>query len=199
MTIDASSVTLTPRQQHRLAVLNRLVAGHCTASEAAQLLGLSERTIWRLKAAYERQGAAALVHGNRDRPKSWALPEDLRDRVRTLVAERYADCNDTHITELLAREHEIFLSRPSVRRILRSGGSAAPHPRRAPRHRRRRDRYAQEGMLLQIDGSPISGSVPISRAAPCWRRSTMPPAGSWRRSSGHRKMPTAISYYCVRC
>jgi transposase len=154
MTIDASSVTLTPRQQHRLAVLNRLVAGHCTASEAAQLLGLSERTIWRLKAAYERQGAAALVHGNRDRPKSWALPEDLRDRVRTLVAERYADCNDTHITELLAREHEIFLSRPSVRRILRSGGSAAPHPRRAPRHRRRRDRYAQEGMLLQIDGSP---------------------------------------------
>src|SRR5689334_6556922 len=154
MTIDASSVTLTPRQQHRLAVLNRLVAGHCTASEAAQLLGLSERTIWRLKAAYERQVAAALVHGNRDRPKSWALPEDLRDRVRTLVAERYADCNDTHITELLAREHEIFLSRPSVRRILRSGGSAAPHPRRAPRHRRRRDRYAQEGMLLQIDGSP---------------------------------------------
>jgi transposase len=153
MTLDAS-VTLTPRQQQRLAVLTRLVAGHCTAAEAAQLLGLSERTVWRLKAAYLQHGAAALVHGNRDRPKPWALTDDLRDRVRSLVTERYAECNDAHITELLAREHQIFLSRASVRRILRASGSPAPHPRRAPRHRRRRDRYAQEGMLLQIDGSP---------------------------------------------
>jgi transposase len=154
MTPDASSVTLTSRQQHRLAVLNRLVAGHCTASEAAQLLRVSERTVWRLKAAYQQHGATALIHGNRDRPKPWALTDEVRDHVRSLVAERYADCNDAHITELLAREHEIFLSRASVRRILRSAGSPAHHPRRAPRHRRRRDRFAQAGMLLQIDGSP---------------------------------------------
>lgn len=153
MTHDAS-VTLTPRQQQRLAILNRLVAGSCTALEAAQLLGISERTVWRLKAAYQEHGAVALVHGNRDRPKPWALTDDLRDRVRSLVAERYGDCNDAHITELLAREHQIFLSRASVRRILRAAGSPPPHPRRAPRHRRRRERYAQTGMLLQIDGSP---------------------------------------------
>jgi transposase len=154
MTSDASSVTLTSRQQHRLAVLTRLVARHCTAVEAAALLGMSERTVWRLKAAYQQHGAAALIHGNRDRSTSWALTEDLREQVRSLVAERYADCNDAHITELLAREHDIFLSRASVRRILRAAGSPAPHPRRAPRHRRRRDRFAQAGMLLQIDGSP---------------------------------------------
>jgi transposase len=153
MTSDAS-VTLTPRQQQRLAVLDRLVAGRCTTVEAALLLSLSERQVWRLKAAYLRDGCAALIHGNRQRAKPWALSDDLRDRVRRLVAQHYADCNDTHIAELLARDHQIFLSRASVRRILRSGGVPAPHPRRAPRHRRRRDRYAQEGMLLQIDGSP---------------------------------------------
>lgn len=154
MTPNASPVTLTPQQQHRLAVLNRLVARHCTASEAAALLGMSERQVWRLKAAYQQHGAAALIHGNRDRATAWALTDDLREQVRSLVAERYAGCNDAHITELLAREHDIFLSRASVRRILRSAGSPAPHPRRAPRHRRRRDRFAQAGMLLQIDGSP---------------------------------------------
>jgi transposase len=154
MTSDAPSLTLTPHEQHRLAVLNRLVAGHCTALEAAQLLRVSERTVWRLKAAYQQDGAAALIHGNRDRPKPWALNDAVREQVRSLVAERYADCNDAHITELLAREHQIFLSRASVRRILRAAGSPAPHPRRAPRHRRRRDRFAQAGMLLQIDGSP---------------------------------------------
>jgi transposase len=154
MSSDASSVTLTPQQQHRLAVLNRLVARQCTAAEAAALLGMSERQVWRLKAAYQQDGVAALIHGNRDRSTPWAITNQLRDRVRSLVAERYAGCNDAHIAELLAREHDIFLSRASVRRILRAAGSPAPHPRRAPRHRRRRDRFAQAGMLLQIDGSP---------------------------------------------
>ena len=154
MTPDASSVTLTPQQQHRLAVLNRLVARHCTAAEAATLLGMSERQVWRLKAAYQQDGAAALIHGNRDRSTPWALTDAVREQVRSLVADRYAGCNDAHIAELLAREHQIFLSRASVRRILRSAGSPAPHPRRAPRHRRRRERFAQAGMLLQIDGSP---------------------------------------------
>ena len=153
MTSDAS-VTLTPQQQQRLAVLDRLVNHRCTTVEAALLLSMSERQVWRLKAAYLRDGVAAVVHGNRQRSKPWALSDDLRDRVRTLVAEQYADCNDTHIAELLARDHHIFLSRASVRRILRSAGAPPPHPRRAPRHCRRRDRYAQEGMLLQIDGSP---------------------------------------------
>jgi len=153
-TAAPTSVALTPRQQQRLAVLSRLVAGRCTVVEAALLLGMSERQIWRLKAAFQHDGTAAVIHGNRQRSKPWALTDDLRDRVRTLVAEHYADCNDTHIAELLARDHQIFLSRASVRRILRSGGVPAPHPRRGPRHRRRRDRYAQEGMLLQIDGSP---------------------------------------------
>jgi transposase len=154
MTSDVSSITLTPQQQHRLAVLTRLVARHCTAAEAAALLGMSERQVWRLKVAYQQRGATALIHGNRDRSTAWALTDNLREQVRSLVAERYAGCNDAHITELLAREHDIFLSRASVRRILRAAGSPAPHPRRAPRHRRRRDRFAQVGMLLQIDGSP---------------------------------------------
>src|SRR5207237_331124 len=40
-----------------------------------------------------------------------------------------------------------------VRRLLVQAGIASPRKRRAPRHRSRRERYPQEGMLLQIDGS----------------------------------------------
>ena len=100
-----SNASLTPRQQQRLVVLDRLVGGSCTAVQAALLLNMSERQVWRLKAAYQRDGATAVIHGNRERSKPWALTDDLRDRVRTLVAAHYADCNDTHIAELLARDH----------------------------------------------------------------------------------------------
>lgn len=153
MTTD-DHLSLTPKQHHRLRVLSHLLAGQCSASEAAHLLGLSVRQLWRLKAAYQRDGLGALVHGNRGGRKPWRIDDDLKDHVRSLVAEQYPDCNDSHLVEILAREHLIPLSRPSLSRILRTGGQASPQHRRPPRHRRRRDRYSQIGMLLQVDGSP---------------------------------------------
>src|SRR6202022_2235503 len=44
-------------------------------------------------------------------------------------------------------------SRASVRRILLAAGIASPKTQRRRQHRRRRTRSAQEGMLVQIDGS----------------------------------------------
>lgn len=65
----------------------------------------------------------------------------------------YAGCNQQHFTELLAEREGIMLSRSSVRRILLRNGMKSHRKRRASKHRRRRERYPQEGMLLQIDGS----------------------------------------------
>ncbi|MFW6183245.1 MAG: ISNCY family transposase, partial [Chloroflexota bacterium] len=53
----------------------------------------------------------------------------------------------------LAERHEIVVSCPTVRRIRRRHGLGSPRKRRAPKHRRRRQRYPQTGMLLQVDGS----------------------------------------------
>ena len=40
-------------------------------TEAADLLGLSTRQIWRLRARYRTQGPAALVHGNYGRTERY--------------------------------------------------------------------------------------------------------------------------------
>jgi len=71
-----------------------------------------------------------------------------------LARGEYSDYNDTHFTEKLAEAHGIKLSRSTVRRLRRAIGQGSPRKRRAPRHRKRRERYPQAGMLLQIDGSP---------------------------------------------
>jgi hypothetical protein len=54
-------------------VLTRLVAGKVDEGEAALLLGLSPRSIRRLKARYIESGPAALTHGNRGRRPAHAL------------------------------------------------------------------------------------------------------------------------------
>lgn len=70
-----------------------------------------------------------------------------------LAKTKYLGFNQHHLTEMLAEREALDLSVSSVHRILARAGIAAPRQRRAPRHRRRRDRYPRAGMLLQIDGS----------------------------------------------
>ena len=148
------SVTLNARQRQRLRVVSEVQAGRWSVEQAAEVLGLSSRQVWRLKRAYQDTGVEALLHGNRGRASLCRLGDDLRAHVVELARGKYAGCNDSHLTELLALDEEIVLSRPTLRRVLRAAGIASVRKRRAPRHRQRRDRQPRSGMLLQVDGSP---------------------------------------------
>jgi len=77
----------------------------------------------------------------------------VQEKVITLARERYPGVNHTHLTELLAEREGVVLSRSTVRRLLVEAGLPSPRRRRPPRHRCRRMRMPQEGMLLQVDGS----------------------------------------------
>jgi len=114
---------------------------------------VSERHVWRLLAAYRKEGAAALSHGNRGRMPPNATSVKLRAQVVSLAREGYQGVNHIHLTELLAEREGVRLSRSTVRRLLVGAGLPSPRHRRPPRHRTRRQRMPQEGMLLQLDGS----------------------------------------------
>ena len=146
-------LTLTQREQGRLQTLNLVLEGRMGVAEAAVVLGLSERHTWRILAAYRREGVAALSHGNRGCHPANALPEETRQRVITLASTQYAKINHTHLTELLVEREALFMSRSTVRNILVGAGLPSPRHRRPPRHRCRRERMPQEGMLIQVDGS----------------------------------------------
>jgi len=124
-----------------------------TGGEAVEVLGLCLRHVRRLVAAYRKEGAAALAHGNRGRKPSHAVGAGMKRQVLKLAQSTYQGCNNQHFTELLAEREGITLSRSSVRRILLEAGIRSPRRRRAAKHRSRRERYPQEGMLLQTDGS----------------------------------------------
>ena len=140
-------------EQTRLHVLNSVLEHQLPAAQAAEILGVSERHAWRLLAAYRREGAAALAHGNRGRKPRNAVSDGEANAVIQLASTTYAGANHTHLTELLRDREGIDLSRPTVRRILTRAGISSPRHRRPPKHRVRRQRMPQAGMLVQIDGS----------------------------------------------
>ena len=152
--MEEESITLGPAERRRLEVMSLLGAGRVTNDEAAELLGLSVRQVQRLNSAYRRRGVRALIHGNRGRRPVNALDVELTRRVVELAKDTYSGFNQHHLAEMLAEREGLFVSRPTLQRVLTAAGLSAPRTRRPPKHRQRRDRYAQEGMLLQIDASP---------------------------------------------
>lgn len=144
---------MTQREQQRVVILNALERGEIVMAEAAALAGLSVRQLRRLRRAYRRRGAKALVHGNRGRPSSRRVSATIRQRLIRLAQTTYAGVNHRHLTELLAEREELVLSHPTVHRILRTAGLRSPRRRRPAKHRLRRERMPRAGMLVQIDGS----------------------------------------------
>jgi len=141
------------KEQARLQILNSVLDKQCNVVEAAHLIGVSERHLWRLLAAYRKEGAAALAHGNRHRLPANATSSILKAQVIALAGGLYQGVNHSHFTELLAEREGIILSRSTVRRLLTGAGISSFRQRQSPRHRYRRVRMPQEGMLIQIDGS----------------------------------------------
>ena len=80
-----------------------------------------KRATRRLLAAYRREGAAALVHGNCGREPANKLDVTVEAEIVRLARGEYHDYNDCHFAEELAERHEIHLSRPTVRRVRRAG------------------------------------------------------------------------------
>lgn len=112
------AITVDPRAERRLHVLNHVLAGALSAAQAAELLELSLRQVRRLLASYRAEGVAALVHGNRARAPANRLDSELLAQLVELASSTYAGVNRAHLAELLAEREGIMVAQRSLRRVL---------------------------------------------------------------------------------
>src|SRR5436309_1200634 len=141
-------------QWKRWDVIGRLRAGKLTLAQGALVLALSVRQVRRVRERVAKEGRQALRHGNKGRAPTHTLAPAVWRRIVHLLQKKYVDFNDAHFTEKLATETPpLRVSVASVRRILRAAGVPAVWRRRPRRHRKRRERKAQAGLMLLWDGS----------------------------------------------
>ena len=133
-------------------VILRAVSGELAWVQAAEILGLSARSIRRWRARYEEQGYDGLYDRRTGRPSPQRVPLATVEHVLQLYRERYADFNVRHFHEVLHGEHGIDLSYSWVKKALQTAGLVPVGRKRGP-HRRRRERRPLPGMLLHIDAS----------------------------------------------
>jgi transposase len=144
---------LTMREKTRIEAVQAVMDGRLSVAEAATVLNLSERQLYRLLAAARTEGPTGLMHGNRGRTPWNKSDEAPWKNVLRLVQKHYMDVNDQHLCELLERNHAILLHPEALRRRLRAAGLTPKRSRRPRKFRQRRERRAAAGMLLQVDAS----------------------------------------------
>jgi transposase len=147
-------ITLSYREIQRVQVLERVCRGALTLIEGTPLLLVSYRQAKRLLARYRTEGASGLAHRHRGQPAYNAFDQQMREQILRLHQECYAEFNDTHFVEMLEEREGLRIGRETVRRWLRQAGISPKRHRCPPRHRRRRPRRPQLGLLMQWDGSP---------------------------------------------
>src|SRR6202163_3758746 len=133
-------------------VLLKAMARKITWWAAAEILGVTDRTLRRWRERVEIEGDARRSDRGKCKPSAQRMPLATVEEVLGLYRETYYDLNIRHFHEKLRDEHDIQLSYTWVQKALQGAGLVAKRHKRGP-HRRRRPRRPMPGMLLHIDGS----------------------------------------------
>ena len=133
-------------------VLLKAMAKKITWWAAAEIIGVSDRTMRRWRDRLERDGYSGLADRRKGKESAQRIPLATAEEVLRLYREEYYDLNIRHFHEKLQDEHNIGLSYTWVQKALQGAGLVAKRHKRGP-HRRRRPRRPMPGMLLHIDGS----------------------------------------------
>ncbi len=149
MTVIAMSRT----EIDRMPVLRDMAAGRMTANEAAQLMRLTRRLVFRLAKRYREDGPAALVSRRRGKPSTRSYPAALRTETLGLIKANYADFSPTLAAENLAERHGLRLGVETLRQWMLAEGIWKDRKQRLPRVYQPRYRRKCVGELIQIDGS----------------------------------------------
>lgn len=133
-------------------VLLKAMAKKITWWQAAEIIGVSDRTMRRWRERLEEHGYSGLADRRKGRPSDRQVPLETVEQVLKLYQETYHDFNIRHFHEKLREVHKIELSYTWVQKALQGAGLVAKRGRRG-KHRRRREPRPMTGMLLHIDGS----------------------------------------------
>jgi transposase len=133
-------------------VLLKAMAKKITWWEAAEIIGVTDRTMRRWRERMATDGYSGLVDRRKGKPSERRVPLATVETVLRLYQETYFDLNIRHFHEKLGEEHKIKLSYTWIQKALQGAGLVVRRGKRR-KHRRRRERRPLPGMLLHIDGS----------------------------------------------
>jgi transposase len=133
-------------------VILKAAAGKLKWWEAAEIMGVTDRTMRRWRERLNEHGYSGLWDYRKGQPSPKRVPMATVEKVLQLYREKYFDFNVRHFHEKLRDEHGVQLSYTWVKTALQTAGLVKKR-KKPGSHRKRRPRRPLPGMMLHIDGS----------------------------------------------
>jgi hypothetical protein len=137
----------------RFDTLMRVERGELRVEDAAAVLGLKRRQVFRLLVRMRAEGASGIVSRKRGRPSNRRHSVALREQIIAIVREHYHDFGPTLAREYLIERHGITVACETLRQLMITAGLWKDRDARRPRPYQPRYRRDCRGELIQVDGS----------------------------------------------
>jgi len=145
---------MSEKEVYRGRILDLYKDGKINQQEAAKRMKISSRQVRRLSKRYQSEGLPGLASKKRGVASNRRLNTILRTKVVELIGVNYPDFGPTLAQEKLKDRHDISLSVESTRQLMIEAGYWKPKRGASICTHAMRERRAQFGELIQIDGSP---------------------------------------------
>jgi transposase len=133
-------------------VYERFQGGRLSSAEAAEWLGVSERTFRRWRGRFDEEGSTGLLDRRLGKVSPHRIAADEVDRIVALYRDRYQGWNVKHFHERAVARHGVAASYGWTKSVLQASGLVRAAPRRGA-HRKKRPRQPVPGLMLHQDGS----------------------------------------------
>ena len=140
------------REMRFEALLDRHERGELGQQEAAEMLGISERTFRRWRDRLRDEGPSGLRDRRIGKPSSRKAAVEEIQRMLGLYEERYGGFTVKHFHEQLVKRHDYKLGYTVTRLSLQGAGLVRAAPKRSA-HRKKRPRRPLVGIMLHQDAS----------------------------------------------
>jgi transposase len=149
---EKDMISMSRKEASKLHIIHQAIDTRITQTEAAILIGLSDRQVRRLVKRIRQEGDEGICHRSRGKVSNHQIAGRVKEKALRLFRKKYRDFNITHAAEQLAERHKIIISRETLRLWL--AAADIPYKKRKVRkHRQWRERKPHFGELVQLDGS----------------------------------------------
>lgn len=148
---EKGTVTMSLQEINRCGILKQIEDGVLKQTDAARVMGITDRQTRRLMKAYRERGPDGIIHRLRGKTSNRSLKPELKTQIIRLVTEHYHDFGPTLAAEKLESTHGICINHETLRLLMTSAGIWKPKKRKV-NHHERRERRSCYGEMEQFDG-----------------------------------------------
>ncbi len=143
-------IMATQEELKKLHVVRKAMEKSITQSQAAEILGLSDRHLRRMVIRVRAEGDKGVIHRLRGKPSNRALPG--KERILRIFKAKYPDFGPTLASEKLFERDKVKVNDETLRLWLINEAISYKKRKKRP-HREWRERRRYFGEMIQMDGS----------------------------------------------